>query len=205
MDVALPEGPRGRILALLLTASLLATLWFGCVQPLIDWHAARAEALEQRRALLQRMDELVTTLPELRQQASSARAPVAALLEGGSDAVAGATLQSAVQGMATAAGAPLSSMETLPAEQSGLYRRIGLRVATAAPWPVLVALLRAVEQATPRMLVDDLQLRAPPVELRATTSPVTAAFTIVAFRAVSPSAGAAAGGTPPGRAPAPRP
>ena len=122
-----------------------------------------------------------------------------------SDAVAGATLQSAVQGMATAAGAPLSSMETLPAEQSGLYRRIGLRVATAAPWPVLVALLRAVEQATPRMLVDDLQLRAPPVELRATTSPVTAAFTIVAFRAVSPSAGAAAGGTPPGRAPAPRP
>ena len=189
MDSALPEGPRGRILAVALTLTVLAALWFGCVQPLIDWHAARTESLAQRRTLLQRMTELVATLPDLQQEASSVRAPVAALLEGSSDAVAGAALQGSVQSMATAAGAELSSIETLPAEQRGAYRRIGLRVATAAPWPVLIALLHAVEDGTPRMLVDDLQLRAPPVELRGTTSPVSAAFTIVAFR------GAAGNGT----------
>ncbi len=183
MESALPEGPRGSLLAVALTLTVLAALWFGCVQPLVDWHAARAESLAQRRTLLQHMTDLVAALPDLQQQASSVRAPVAALLEGASDAVAGAALQGSVQTIATAAGAELSSIETLPAEQHGSYRRIGLRVATAAPWPVLVAMLRAVEQGTPRMLVDDLQLRAPPVELRATTSPVTAAFTIVAFRA----------------------
>lgn len=194
MDGALPEGLRGRILALALTATVLAALWFGCVQPLIDWHAARAESLVQRRALLQRMTELVATLPDLQQQASSVRAPTAALLEGASDAVAGASLQGAVQSMAAAAGAELSSIETLPAEQRGAYRRIGLRVATAAPWPILVALLRSVEEGTPRMLVDDLQLRAPAVELRSAATPVSAAFTIVAFRAV-PAGSVPAGNT----------
>ena len=45
--------------------------------------------------------------------------------------------------MASIAGAELNSMEILPAEQRGTYHRIGLRVATAAQWPVLIELLRA--------------------------------------------------------------
>jgi len=183
MEGALPEGLRGRLLALALTVTILAALWAGCVQPLIDWHAARADTLEQRRALLQRMTTLATTLPELQRQASGEHAPAAALLEGASDAIAGAALQSSVQHMASMAGAELNSMEILPAEQRGTYRRIGLRVATAAQWPVLIELLRAVEQGSPRMLVDDLQLRAPPVALRAANTPISASFTIVAFRA----------------------
>ncbi|HSZ93414.1 MAG TPA: type II secretion system protein GspM [Acetobacteraceae bacterium] len=185
MEGALPEGLRGRLLALALTVTILAVLWAGCVQPLIDWHAARSDTLEQRRALLQRMSTLATTLPELQRQASGEHAPAAALLEGASDAIAGAALQSLVQHMTSMAGAELNSMEILPAEQRGTYRRIGLRVATAAQWPVLVELLRAVEQGSPRMLVDDLQLRAPPVALRAANTPISASFTIVAFRAAT--------------------
>jgi hypothetical protein len=79
-------------------------------------------------------------------------------------------------------------MEMLPAEQRGAYHRIGLRVATAAPWPVLIDLLRQIEQGMPRMLIDDVQLRAPPVELRAAASPISAAFTIVAFRTAASGA-----------------
>ena len=119
MEGALPEGLRGRLLALALTVTMLAALWAGCVQPLIDWHAARADTLEQRRALLQRMTTLATTLPELQSQSSGERAPAAALLEGATDAIAGAALQSTVQRMATTAGAELNSMEMLPAEQRG--------------------------------------------------------------------------------------
>jgi hypothetical protein len=84
--------------------------------------------------------------------------------------------------LATEAGVQPNSMETLAAEQRGAYRRIGLRVAMAAPWPVLVDLLRAIEQGPPRMLIDDVSLRAPPVELRTASSPVSAAFTVLAFR-----------------------
>jgi general secretion pathway protein M len=173
------------MLALGLTISVLAALWVGCVQPMIDWHAARAETLDQRRALSQRMTALTATLPELQRQSSGEQAPVASLLEGASDAIAGAALQTVVQRMASSAGAELNSMEMLPAEQRGAYRRIGLRVAAAAQWPVLIELLRSIELGPPRMLIDDLQLRAPPVELRVANTPISAAFTVVAFRAAA--------------------
>ena len=179
---ALPEGMRGRLFALALTVTALAVVWAGCLQPLSDWHASRAEALEQRRLLLQRMTALAGTLPELQQESLGENAPTAALLEGQSDAIAGAALQSEVQRMARSAGAELNSMEMLPSEQRSAYRRIALRITTSAQWPVLVELLRAIEQGSPRMLVDDLQLRAPPIEMRTNNQAISAAFTVFAFR-----------------------
>jgi hypothetical protein len=50
---------------------------------------------------------------------------------------------------------------------------------------VLVDLLRAIEQGPPRMLIDDVSVRAPPVELRTAGSPVSAGFTVRAFRAAT--------------------
>lgn len=185
MDVSLPEGPRGQALALALTLSVLAALWLTCAQPLLDWYAARSDTLAERQALLQRMTLLIGELPALRRESARAHAPATALLESATDAIAGAALQGEVQRLATTVGAELSSMETLPAEPRGAYRRIGLRVATAAPWPVLVGLLQAIEQGPPRMLIDDVQLRAPPVELRNASMPVTASFTVMAFRSVA--------------------
>ncbi len=185
MDVSLPEGTRGQALALVLTLSVLAVLWFSCAQPLLDWYAARVDTLAERRALLQRMTLLISELPALQRESAQAHAPATALLDGATDAIAGAALQSEVQRLATAAGAELSSMETLPAEPRGAYRRIGLRVSTAAPWPVLVGLLQAIEQGPPRMLIDDVQMRAPPVELRNAGMPVSTSFTVMAFRPVT--------------------
>src|SRR5262249_29681435 len=72
---------------------------------------------------------------------------------------AAAAMQSAVQAMAARSGVELASMETLPAEARGAYRRIGLRVSLTAPWPALIDLLRTAGQGQPGMLVDDVQLR----------------------------------------------
>jgi general secretion pathway protein M len=199
IDTALPEGRRGRVLAVALTLTVLAALWFGVAQPLIDWHAEQADALESRRALAARMAALVETLPALRQEAGAARPAPVALLEGGTDAIAGAAMQGAVQALARTAGASLASIETLPAEPRGAWRRIGLRVSLAASWPVLVELMRAIEQGSPAMLIDELQLRGPPVQARSPSAPVQASFTILAFRAV------AAGETPgPGESAVPK-
>ncbi len=110
-------------------------------------------------------------------------------MAGNSDAVAGATLQTIVQDMATAAGAELSSMEMLPVEPRGAYRRLGLRVETAAPWPVLIELQHAIAQATPRMLIDDLRLRTPTGASHTASTPVSATFTVIAFRAAATSSG----------------
>jgi general secretion pathway protein M len=196
----LPTGRRGRLLALGITLVLLGALWFGVAAPLLGWYADRAVELENRRAVARRMAALAETLPELRLQAQSVAAAAAPgrtgvedTLEGTSDAIAGAVLQQRLQEMAARAGAPLSSAEALPGEPAGAYRRIGVRVSLSTHWPALVRLLQAVAQAgSPRMLVDDLQLRSSPILLRAGPRPMEASFTVIAFR--SGAAQTAAGG-----------
>jgi general secretion pathway protein M len=168
---------------MLLTLAVAASVWVAIVAPLIAWRADQSELLEQRRMLAARMAALVETLPALQAQATARNvtgpAP-SAVLDGDTDAVAGATLQQLVQQMATAAGVSPSSVEVLPAEAVGGYRRIGLRVALAAPWPALVQLLQSIERATPPMLVDDLRLHGSPMQ--GTALPMDASFTVLAFR-----------------------
>ena len=130
-----------------------------------------------------RESALIETLPALKAAAQNAQhAPSGATLNGDSDAVAGATLQEQVQGMASAANAQLTSIETLPAEQAGALRRIGVRVELNAQLPVVAALLKAIETAEPKMLVDDIHLTATPVGPQNVQLPLDAAFTVYAFR-----------------------
>ena len=187
MAGALPDGRRGQLLAMALSLAIVASVWAGVVAPLVAWHSDQTELLEQRRALAGRMAALAETLPALQQQAAARNvtgpAP-SAVLEGDTDAVAGAALQQLVQQMATGAGISLSSVEVLPAEAVGGYRRIGLHLALAAPWPALVQLLQAIEQASPPMLIDDLRLHGPPPQ--SAVLPMDASFTVLAFRGGKP-------------------
>ena len=82
----------------------------------------------------------------------------------------------------------MASAETLPATQmpttqAGAYRRIGLHVSLSAPWTVLARLLQSIERASPRMLVDDLQLHAARMVAAPPDPPLEAGFTVFAFRA----------------------
>lgn len=192
MTLALPTGRTGRALALGLTLVVLASLWAVAVAPLVAWYGDRADAIAQHRALARRMAELAETLPGLQRRSAAATASGPApetLLEGGTDAIAGAALQEAVQAMAGKAGASLASVEMLPVEPDGSYRRIGLRVSLTTPWPVLIHLLQSVEQATPRMLIDDLQVHGARLLVRPDAAPLDVAFTVLAFRAGAPQAG----------------
>jgi general secretion pathway protein M len=186
----LPTGRRGQLLALGLTIAVLGGLWVGVAAPLLDRYALRAEQVHARRALARRMAELAETLPAQREGARRVAAPgrpaeEGVVLEGASDAIAAAALQGRLQEMAARAGAPLSSVEALPGEAAGAWRRIGVRVAVNAPWPAIIRLLQGIGTASPRMLVDELQLRIPPL-LRTGPRPVEASFTVLAFRAEAP-------------------
>ena len=158
----LPDGIRGRILALGLLSILLVLLWIAVISPLFDWYAGRAETIAERRAFLSHAIGLAETLPALRQVAGRAGdgSPTTALLDGKSDAIAGAGLQGMVEEMAGAAGISLASVETLPGELCGNFRRVGVRITFIADWPMFVALLQAIETNQIRLLVDDLQLHA---------------------------------------------
>ena len=182
--MALPTGRRGQLLAMAVTLLAALLIWFGCIAPALGWYAARRDYLEQQQALAARMRAVASTAPALQRildnAASAAPAPTA-VLEGASDAIAGATLQQAVQDMAAKAGASISSAELLPAEPVGSFRRISLHVSVNGPWTVLMALLGAIAQATPRMLVDDLSLRESLALGQADVHPLAAGFTVIAF------------------------
>ena len=188
----LPTGRRGQVLAVALTVSVLAAVWVGVIAPLADWYGARAEQLGRQQALLARMQALAHILPALRKQESSAATNAttsSAVLADATDAVAGATLQGAVQGMASNSGGSLTSAAPLPPEAAGAWRRIGVRVTLRAPWPVLVRLMQSVETASPRMFIDDLQLHAETAGPQARSDIIEATLAVYAFRAATPAAG----------------
>lgn len=197
---ALPDGRRGQALAVGLTVLVAVLAWYGGVAPVLAWYGDREDRLAERQVLAARMSGIAGLVPALQRQLQQADAagtspgakPVGAVLEGGTDAIAGAALQGAVGDMANAAGASVTSAELLAAQPVGAYRRISLHVTASAPWPRVVTLLGAVAQATPRMLVDDLSLRQPTVLGQASSHPVDASFTVIAFRAVAPAAPPAA-------------
>jgi general secretion pathway protein M len=201
MALALPEGPRGRALALGATAIVVAAAWLAGVQPLLDTYAERTDELQRRGALAARMADVAASLPELQREAEAQTSdvqPASATLEGTSDSLAAASLQGLVEGMANGAGAHLTSTEALPAEQVSAYRRISLRLTVDASWPVLIRLLQQIERATPRMFVDELQVHAQPAAEKLREPPMDVSFIVLAFRAAASDtkAPAAAGAAP---------
>lgn len=165
----LPEGGRGQALALALTLGLAAALAAGALPPLIGWYDARAAEVARRAALERHLADLAAATPKLRRALALRRVPGAApaiLLPGNSDAIAGAALQSLVQTLAKAAGTSLASAEILPARPAGAWRRIGLRIAFTAPYPVLVGLMARLAEARPSLLIGGFALHANPVAFR---------------------------------------
>ena len=184
MTASLPTGRAGTALALGLLGGVLLAAWFAIGAPLLAWHADRAAELAERRGLVRRLEVLAEPGP-MPPRAPGLDDTAALLLEGGTDAVAGAALQGLVRDMATRAGATLSSVETLPATTVGGYRRIGLRLSLSASWPVLVRLLEAVELARPRTVVDELEVQATQMLTSTEETLLTAGFTVYAFRAAT--------------------
>lgn len=185
---SLPTGARGRALALALLAVLAGVLWLVIAVPLLDWHAQRTEALDRKLAIASRMEAVADALPRLRREAAGAASDPGprALLEGASDSLAAAALQSQLDALAGKSGVALSSAEVLPVEAAGAYRRVSLRLTGAGPWPALVGLLQAIDEASPRMVVDDLQLQPAPSIAAGAAQPLAATFTVIAFRPGTP-------------------
>jgi general secretion pathway protein M len=178
-------GRRGQALAVVAPLVLGAIIWFVAVQPLLAWHADQAETISQRTMLAERMVGTAAMLPMLRQQiedSTGERVPDSSSFAGASDSIAGAMLQERVQGMAMVAGLTLTSVETLTAEPLGVWRRIGLRVVLTAPWPNVIGLLQALDEATPQMLVDDLQVHSGLLVAHPVVLPLQTSLIVYAFR-----------------------
>ncbi len=158
MNTTLPTGRRGQIFAVAGLAIVLIMLWLGVVAPLLDWHAARADAIGQQRVLTEHLAALAARLPVLEVQARR-DAGHAQSAEDATDARAGADLQQQIEAMAAKAGAHLSQVEFLQPEPADGYRLIQIRITLTDHYPVLISLIAAMGQSIPPLFIDDLHLR----------------------------------------------
>ena len=157
----MPTGRRGQLLALSLLLVALGGVYLLVVSPLLGLYVERAAVLENRRMLVPRLRAAADELPSLRARVEQLRAAAGTrkiTLEGATDAIASATLQSRIEELATSAGATIGSTESLPAEARSGYRRIGLRYVLSGSYETLVKFLARLESATPPVVIDNLHI-----------------------------------------------
>jgi general secretion pathway protein M len=183
----LPTGVPGRVLAVSILCAFIGLGYAAIVAPLADIYRSGEAALGNRELLVPKLEHLVAEIPALRArlatlQTAGTRIEVA--LDGATDALASANLQSRLEQLAASNGVTIASTEAIAAEDRGAYRRIGLRLAVNGKYEAIVKLLAAVEEATPPLVLDGLQihglLRA--VEARA-GYPLETRFEVYGLRA----------------------
>ena len=161
LPASLTTGYQGRLLALLLLLLALGVVYLVVAAPLLELYAGRAAVLENRRMLVPRLKAAADELPELRASVAKLRATAGArkvTLEGSSDAIASANLQSHIEELAASVGVTIGSTESLPVEVRGGYRAIGLRYTLSGPYETLVKLLAKLEAATPPLVIENLHI-----------------------------------------------
>jgi Tfp pilus assembly protein PilO len=157
----MPTGVQGRIVALSLLFALIGLVYVALVIPLTDLYRSGEAALADRRLLVPKLEQLAAEVPSLRArlaalQSSGTGDEVA--LDGASDALASANLQSRLEQLAAANGVTIASTEAIAAEDRGPYRRIGLRVAVNGNYAAVIKLLAAIEEARPPLIPANLQI-----------------------------------------------
>ena len=156
----LPTGRTGQLLALAILCLVLGGIYLLLVSPILDLYSQREATLTDRRMLAPRLSAAAAELPELR--ARLAELQVAAttrdiVIDGASDAIAAANLQSRIEELASSAGVTIGSTEGLAAENRGGYRRIGLRLAISGDYDGIIKLLAAIETAAPPLVLSNVQ------------------------------------------------
>lgn len=139
----------------------LGSVYLLIVTPILDLYSQREALLEDRRMLAPRLTAAAKELPALRTQVAQLRTAASATqitLDGASDAIASANLESRIEGLASSAGATIGSTEALAAENRSGYRQIGLRIAVNGAYAAIVKLLAGIEKGTPPLVLSNLQI-----------------------------------------------
>jgi Tfp pilus assembly protein PilO len=159
----LPTGIPGRCLALALLLAMLGLAYVVVAVPVVEIYSEREAALAQRRMLEPRLRAAAEEVPGLRVRLAELQASTSnrkITIDGSTDAIASANLQSRIDELATSVGVTVASTEGLAPENRGAYRRIGLRIALNGEYDNVLALLAGIEKAAPPLVIDNLQIHA---------------------------------------------
>ena len=135
--------------------------------------------------VIPRLDAAGADVPALRARVAELRTAASThvvALEGASDAIASATLQSRIQELATSAGVEIRTAENLPAEPHGDYRRIGVHLILNTTYDNLLTLLAKLQTAMPPLAIDNLRIRGLLTRPGAPTVHIGAGLDVYGFR-----------------------
>jgi general secretion pathway protein M len=182
----LPTGKPGRALALSILCVIIGLIYAGVIAPLVDLYRGGEVTLADRQLLVPKLEQLAAEVPALRARLAALQAAGAGhevVLDGATDALAAANLQSRLEQLAAANGVTIASTEAVVTEDRGPYRRIGLRLAVNGQYEAIIKLLAAVEEASPPMVPGNLQIHGlfRAIEIR-TGYPLETRFEVYGFR-----------------------
>ncbi|MCL6622286.1 MAG: type II secretion system protein M [Syntrophobacterales bacterium] len=140
-------------------------LWVLVLSPLVSLEEAWTRELRQKQLLLARYQALKRDKAEVAKAAQQAKQAVeqaeAALLRGGSAAVASADLQEIIKNLTKALGIQVTSTKVLPPQESGPYIQIPVELQLALSTDQLVNLLYGLENHQKLLVVSQLEVNAP--------------------------------------------
>lgn len=159
-----------RLLALALLIAVVAVPYLAIIRPVIAEFADNRDTLVEQARLLERYGRLAAAGEGLSERIETLRQePVAenAYLEGASEALVAAELQTRVKSAVQSNGGTLNSTQILdPASEAG-FRRLTVRVRMSASTDALPKVLHALVASQPFLFIDNVDINARTVRSRA--------------------------------------
>jgi hypothetical protein len=176
---------RGRAAALALASAAAAVFGLLVVPPLVSGYRAAVAKVAQYRDAIAGYERMAAREAGLRRSIEAVRREgriEGMLLPAGSDSGAQAAIQARIQSAAGAADADLISVEALPALAVEGFQRIGMRVQFQADVAALRAVLHALEQGQPAMVLDNVIVHAQTARAVGATHPLAVRLDAFAFK-----------------------
>jgi len=147
--------------ALAILIAVAAALWLMLMQPLMESFFEHRDSIARSQEMLARYQGLDSTRPQIESNLSKLHAAQAAeerLLKGGSAQLVGAKLQNHLKELIEADGGSLTSMQLLPVRDEQGFQRVSMAVTLNATIESLQKILYAIEDQSPYLFVQDMEL-----------------------------------------------
>jgi len=175
--IAISQPMQRKALALLILFALIVVAWFLLIGPLFALTFGESEGVQHSLEVLARYEGLIQAEPVVSAQVQSLEQQNAAssgLVEGNSDALAAATMLSAVKSMVEQNGGNVLSSQNLPAKLVENFQAIEIQYDVTLPPGNLRRLLYQLETHRPFLFLDDVNMRVPEAAARNADAPLPA-------------------------------
>jgi general secretion pathway protein M len=154
-----------RALAFAILIGLLLVGYFGVIAPIIDEYATTRQELTNARARLLRASTTARHVDRLRAQLATLEKGDKnqdEFLQAASESLAAAQLQNQLKVFIDGTQGELRSTQILPSKKDGNLTRVSLRAQMSGTLANVQSVLYALESFSPRLFVDNLDIRARP-------------------------------------------